>query len=79
MAKPYWWARAKDIKHMGPFKTQELAWAGVMGLDGTPVEGAIVWYGPEPKDSPLLIRDKKLAEHRKRMQPVYDFLQRPRR
>lgn len=39
----YWYSRAKGVARMGTFDTQLEAWESVMGVDGTPVEGATVW------------------------------------
>ena len=42
-----WYARARFIKRMGPYKSQLKAWQAVMSVDGTPAPEAAVW--PEPK------------------------------
>lgn len=41
--KTQWFARAGDIKRMGPFASHVEAARAVIGLDGAPVEGAFVW------------------------------------
>lgn len=55
--KIFWYARARDIKYMGPFTTQLDAFRATIGLDGLPVEGAFVWCTDKEID------DKKEEEH----------------
>lgn len=38
-----WYARAKGIACIGPYDFQHQAWKAIMGLDGLPAEGALVW------------------------------------
>lgn len=51
-------ARAKDIKYMGPYETEREAWAAVMGHDGLPAEGALVWPVTEDDEFPLPIQQR---------------------
>lgn len=38
-----WFARARGIKRMGPYKDQMEASAALIAVDGHPVDGAYVW------------------------------------
>lgn len=44
-AKPkvYWYASTENVLWMGPYDSQEEAWAATIGLNKLPVKGAMVW------------------------------------
>lgn len=48
--KIYWYASCAEIKWMGPYETELIAWKALIGLDGLPVPSGRVWC-----------TDKKLA------------------
>ena len=41
--KVYWYASTDYVRWMGPYSTQEEAWASTIGLNKVPVKGSIVW------------------------------------